>query len=145
MKKKIIGIFLCMLIFVPVFSATVTASQGPILELDEIHGGMGLSTSVMNTGEVNATDIIWTIEFKKAFPILGKAFMVKGEYTADLILNIPPGESEEIEVGRLPFDLMGFGLFRVTVSAWSPHANLVKKTVLVRLMFNMVIIRRVIE
>ena len=143
MKRRIVGIFLIVLLIGPIFLTTTTTASGAKLELGEIYGGMRISTNITNTGDVNATDVIWTIEFKKVFPILGRAIMLKGGYIADLIPDIPAGET--VRIGHDLFGIFGYGWFWIKIRAWSPNAELVEKTTLGRVFVYVVYIRHVFE
>ncbi len=62
MFKKIIGIFICILLLIPILSSTVIASQEPILEI-EIRGrstflqGAILIIEITNAGDVDAYNV----------------------------------------------------------------------------------------
>jgi hypothetical protein len=79
----------------------------PIVEVDSITGGMGISAVVKNTGDAEATNVEWSI-------ILDGGAFIGGE-TTDTIASLPPGESVEIESGFI----LGLGATTITVTAES--------------------------
>jgi hypothetical protein len=79
----------------------------PVIEVDTVKGGIGISAVVKNTGDAEATDVDWSI-------ILDGGAFIGGE-TTDTIASLPPGESAEIESGFI----LGLGATTITVTAGS--------------------------
>jgi hypothetical protein len=65
MKNKIVGIFICMLVMITVFSvsntaidtatATITESHQDGIQIDFISGGFGITARIRNTGTPSAS------------------------------------------------------------------------------------------
>ena len=69
MRKKIIGLFVFMLLLIPVLSSTVTANQEPILEINvhgrsRILGSALLIVRIKNIGDADAININITTRLK---------------------------------------------------------------------------------
>jgi outer membrane protein assembly factor BamB len=84
---------------------TITEPQ-PIIEIDSITGGFGVSAVITNTGDANATDVNWSITLDGGIIILGKE-------TTGTIASIPAGKSSEIKSGLI----FGIGKPTITVAA----------------------------
>ncbi len=56
MKKKIVGILVCMLMIVPVLATTAAADPGPEFEI-ELKSGLGVNIIIRNIGDEDAIDI----------------------------------------------------------------------------------------
>jgi hypothetical protein len=81
--------------------------QAPIVDISVISGGfLKANTLIKNNGEVEATDIQWSITLDGGTILMGKES--NGE-----IPSIPPGGSEPINSGLI----LGFGKTQVTVTA----------------------------
>ena len=122
--KKIFGIFICMLLLIPVLSSTVTASQEPKLEIGKIRGrstlilGALVIVEIKNTGDVDAQDVTWNFNVKH--PIFKKLdFMFD-----DTIDMIKAGDTLEKTVM-----LSWIGRLKITVTACVPGGDPVTKTV----------------
>lgn len=126
MYRKIIGIFICMLLLIPVLSSTVIASQEPILEIGKIRGrstflrGAIVIIEIKNTGDADAYDVTWSLDIKHPiFKILN--------FTDDFNLTI-----DIIKAGntvKKAAMLSWIGRFEITVTACVPGGNPVTKTV----------------
>jgi hypothetical protein len=81
--------------------------QAPIMNIGVISGGLlKVNTKINNNGEVEATNVQWSITLDGGTILMGKESM--GEIT-----SIPPGGSEPIKSGLI----LGFGKTQVTVTA----------------------------
>jgi len=81
--------------------------QAPIVDIGVISGGLlKVNTLIKNHGEVEATNVQWSITLDGGTILMGKES--NGE-----ISNIPPGRSEPINSGLI----LGFGKTQVTVTA----------------------------
>jgi len=78
----------------------------PVLSVESIAGGFGVSAVIKNTGEAAATNVDWTITLDGGLIILG------GE-TTDTVLTIPAGGQAEIASGLI----LGFGKTTILVTA----------------------------
>jgi len=80
--------------------ATIKYTQGgnPVLIIDSITGGMGISAIIKNEGDVAATDVNWNISIDGGLIILTPGI-------SDMITTILADESEAIEMF-----VLGFGL-----------------------------------
>jgi len=121
-KKKVIGIFVCMLIFIPVLSSTVTAEE-PVLEINirarsTIIFGATLIREIRNIGDADAVNISVTTRLKH--PIF-KILDFGHNDTIDLI-----------KVGKTKIQTSGIswiGRFEYTVTASIQDGATVTKTV----------------
>jgi hypothetical protein len=81
----------------------------PILEIGEIQGGLGkIKTTITNVGDIEATDVHWTIQVTGG--ILGRIDV----FTENNISSIPVGGSFTIETDSFIF---GLGALEITVMA----------------------------
>ena len=79
----------------------------PVIEIGNITGGLLKVTAViMNTGDVNATDVDWSITLDGGLILLGKE-------TTETAATIPAGEEVEVTSGLI----LGLGATTITVSA----------------------------
>ena len=125
MKQKIIGIFICSLILIPVLSVTSAGSNSTELEIRTIDEGLlvGIAALIENIGEVEAENVEWSIQFKSGNILLPFEGLKKGSFE-----SIPAGEINSIFSGPV----FGIGLFRpaeVTVTVSASNAETVEKTV----------------
>ncbi len=85
----------------------VHIEDGPILEIDEIKGGLfRISATIKNTGGLDAEDVEWEISLDGGFVLLGRE-------TTGEISSIPSGEEKTITSGII----LGFGQSKITVKA----------------------------
>ena len=125
MKKKIAGIFVCMLILVPVLSVTSAANQTAELEIRAVDEGLlvGIAALIENIGDNDAEDVEWSIEFKSGTILLPFGGIRKGSFN-----NIPAGERKSIFSGPV----FGIGFLRpveVTVTVSASNADTVEESV----------------
>ena len=125
MKHKIIGILICSLLFIPVLSVSSTANQNAILEIRTVDEGLlvGIAVSIENTGDADAENVEWSIEFCSGNILLPIGGQKKGTFK-----TIPSDEIKSIFSGPV----FGIGLFRpaqVRVSVRASNAETVEKTV----------------
>ena len=119
MKKKVIGILLCLLVIVPVLSVTAGAEQGPELEIGEIRGGILYNTvEIKNVGDADASDVKCWVNQSGGLFGLSMNNCLRG-------FQLASGHSEIVDhpVG------FAFGTITITVTAFIPGENLVSKTV----------------
>jgi hypothetical protein len=87
--------------------STIHILQAPIVDISVISGGLlKVNTKIKNNGEVEATNVQWSITLDGGTILIGKES--NGE-----IPSIPPGGSEPINSGLI----LGFGNTQVTVTA----------------------------
>jgi len=86
-------------------TATIIASQ-PVLEIGSIIGGLGIKSSVKNTGERAAINVTWTITLDGKLVFVGKS-------STGTIVTIAAGEEEAIKTG---FNF-GFGKINIVITA----------------------------
>ena len=102
--KKIVGILVCMLMLVPVFSITVAAEyNGPDIYWKSVKGGKGITAVIKNYGN----EIIYDIDY---FIWTPGEFIVRGEDTRGTIESLAPGE--EITVQAEPYGFGRLNIFR---------------------------------
>jgi len=88
-------------------TTTITEPQPlPLLEIGTITGGFGVTTSVKNTGEADATNVVWTINLDGKLVFLGKS-------STDTIATLAFAGDEQIKAGFI----LGFGKTNIVVSA----------------------------
>ena len=110
MKKKIIGIFVCiLLIAVPILPMTSAEDRGAALEV-EIFGGFHTGAIIRNVGDTDALFVSWNVS------IYG-GFIKKINVTSKGVVgSLPPHNGMVDLVINLPSDqITGFG--RVTIKA----------------------------
>ena len=88
--------------------AIPAGASGPVLEIADIKGGIGVSAVIENVGESEATDVEWMIELDGVFPGLG------GETTGNIEV-IPAGEAASINTGLV----FGLGPTAIKITAQS--------------------------
>jgi len=103
-------------------------------EIDEINGGLGITSVIRNSGEASATDVQCTITINNGLNIITK----EANY---IIPSIDAGGSSEI---RMP--VFGFGLGisaplpTITVTAGVPYADIAEKTLAAKILGPFVIL-----
>ncbi len=86
----------------------VHIEDGPILELGEIKGGLfKISTTIKNTGGLDAKDVEWEI-------ILDGGFVLLGRETTGKTSSISPGKETTINSGLI----FGFGQSTIKIKVW---------------------------
>ena len=91
-----------------IFGMDVTSVPTPELEIQTISGGFGVKAVIANVGDIDATDVDWSIALEGGLIILG------GEKTGTEA-SIPAGETANIASGLV----FGFGKPTITVMAES--------------------------
>jgi PKD repeat protein len=87
-------------------TVTVTESQSlPVLEIENITGGLGVKTSVKNTGVIDATKVVWTINLDGNMIFLGKE-------STGTIPGIAVDANRAIKAGFI----LGFGKTNIDIS-----------------------------
>ncbi|KYK30384.1 MAG: hypothetical protein AYK22_03890 [Thermoplasmatales archaeon SG8-52-3] len=94
----------------------------PQIEIEVINGGTGISASIKNIGNEDATDVNWSIEVTKGLILIGK--INQGN-----IPNIPRNSSETVEIPLI----VGIGKSIVTVSAEPSGGEKIVKSVKARI------------
>ena len=132
MSKKTIGIFVCMLILIPVLSSTVTAEE-PVLEIKirvrpSILSGALVIREIKNIGDADAVNVTYSRRIKH--PIF-KILDLTSNYTIDIIKA-----GETIKTVSM---LSWIGRFEYTVTAsisgGTPVTKIVKGFCFRRLIF----------
>lgn len=129
MKKKIIGIFVCMLLVVPVLSVTVTADDEPELEIEIRWDNKSLTAFIKNVGDGDAYDVNWSFDIEGGF--LGFV-----NYHIGGIIDILPANSETSVENSL--FLFGFGPIEITITIGASNVETMTDT------FRGIIVGRVI-
>jgi len=89
----------------------------PFFEIDGINGGLGITTTVKNTGSADAYDVQCNISIDNGYNIITKESSYKLPYLA-------AGESEEFSMSVYGFGLGMFTHFPIiTVTVGVPYAN----------------------
>ena len=121
MKKKLIVIFVCMLIVIPVFSTTIAANPGAELDI-EIVTGFYTGAIIKNIGDEDAYNVNWCISVKGGMLNL---VLVSEEGT----INVLPHSDLIGTAVRLRQPVLGFGLVEITVTAIGENAELVTEKI----------------
>ena len=87
-------------------SLPVHIHQSPPLEIEEITGGLGVTVQVSNIGDVEASNVTWSIT-------LDGGVVPVGRVTTGVLKEIQPGYSAQIRTGFL----LGLGRITITVTA----------------------------
>jgi hypothetical protein len=87
-------------------TVTIRDVEAPALEIGEISGGFGITSSIENTGTGDATDVEWSITLDGGLIILGKE-------TTGMISTLAVDAEEEIKSGLI----LGIGKPTITVYA----------------------------
>ncbi len=126
MNRKVFGIFVIMMLLIPVLSSIIAANQEPVLEIGKIRSrsrflrGAVVIIVIKNIGDVDAKNVTWSFDIKH--PIFK-------------ILNLTGGFNftiNKIKAGLFVIKTIGIswiGRFEITVKAWIPGENPVSKTV----------------
>jgi hypothetical protein len=93
------------------------APSEPELTIGPITGGLGVKTSIQNTGDADATNINWNITLDGKLIFLGKS-------TTDTIATLIPDGQEDIKAGFI----LGFGKTNIVVSAICDQGKTAEKT-----------------
>lgn len=121
MKEKIVGILICFFILLPGYSGAVNSNNEQNynnvemlneLEIEVINGGIGISVIIRNIGEINLTNLIWSIDLDGGLIILGKT----GSGEIGLLL---PDQIATIEIPLV----FGFGKTTITVNIDADETN----------------------
>ena len=124
MKKKIIGIFVCiLLIAVPILPMTSAEDRGAALEV-EIFGGFHTGAIIRNVGDTDALFVSWNVS------IYG-GFIKKINVTSKGVVgSLPPHNGMVDLVITLPSDqITGFGRVTIKVTADSLFTSPIEKEV----------------
>jgi len=124
MKKKIVGILVCMLLVISVFSITAIADPGAKLE-NKIFGGFPLIFGIRNVGGtiVNTGDAIaHNVSFN--FTVIGGSNGSIDYTYADYWGDLSPNGS----LGIVTDAVQGFGLVTLSLSASSSNAGNLTET-----------------
>lgn len=107
------------------------------LEIGDIKGGFGVSSTIKNNGSCNANNVVWEIKFTN-----GLIFIPAGYSATGSTLNIPSLTDLPISTIVLGIGgILGFlGLIEITVSASADNADYVEKKVSARVFAFIVII-----
>jgi glucose/arabinose dehydrogenase len=120
-RKKSIVIVCCLILLIPSMYATgishfpgknTTSASNPIIQVETIKGGFGISVTLRNLGDTNLTNINWTIQCDGGLLLIGK----KAQGTIPIIYR------EKSEIVKIPF-VLGFGKFSITASAQSTEGS----------------------
>ena len=106
MKKKIVGMFVCMLLIIPVLSTTISA--GPELEIVDVKGGWGIRTYIKNIGNETPNKVYFTLEH-------GGGIFVRLRKHGTAIDPIAPGETDVFWIGPGRYGI-SFGI--LTEPSW---------------------------
>jgi hypothetical protein len=138
MYKKAFGIFVIMLLLVPILSSTVTAGEEPLLEILKIRGrstiiwGAVVIIKIKNTGDSDAHDVTWSFEIKHP---LFKMLKINSSIANSTIDIIKAGRTAIKTIG-----LSWIGRFEFTVTACEYGGESTSKTVKGFSLFNFIII-----
>ena len=124
MKKKIIGIFVCiLLIAVPILPMTSAEDRGAALEV-EIFGGFHTGAIIRNVGDTDALFVSWNVS------IYG-GFIKKINVTSKGVVgSLPPHNGMVDLVITLPSDqIIGFGRITIKATADSLFTSPIEKEV----------------
>jgi hypothetical protein len=88
-----------------IFLDNVGGQAIPIVEIQNIAGGFGAKATIANTGDVDLTDVNWSISLSGGIIILGKE-------KSGTIASIQAGTAQEIKTGLV----FGFGKTTITIA-----------------------------
>ena len=121
MKNKSVSLLICIFILLAGYCGAVNSNNeqnydnvGILngLEIEVINGGIGISAIVRNIGEINLTNLIWSIDLDGGLIILGKT----GSGEISLLL---PDQIATIEIPLV----FGFGKTTITVNIDADEPN----------------------
>jgi outer membrane protein assembly factor BamB len=95
---------------------SVTISERPVLVIETIDGGFGVTAVLKNNGTVDATNITWSIA-------LTGGYLLVGNETIGTIASLPAGENTTIKSSLI----FGLGRSTITVSARCDEGSSVEK------------------
>jgi hypothetical protein len=125
MMKKIIGISICLLLILPIFSMSAVAGPKPEFEIVGVKGGIGLTVLIKNVGNADAANIKYQIDHG------GGLFLRTTKWTGQ-VLDIPAGETGTLRTGWIRFGI-GLGILAdlpwITVTISAPDADTIEETV----------------
>ncbi len=124
MKKKVLGIFVFMLLIVsPVLSVSSAEDSGAALEL-EIFGGLHTGAIIRNIGDTDALFVFWNVSAEGGF-------IKKINVTSSGVVgSLPPHDGIVDLVITLPSDqIRGFGRVKIKVTADSLLTSDIEKEV----------------
>jgi hypothetical protein len=123
--KKIIGIFICMLLIsIPVLSVSSAEDKGAALEI-EVFGGLHTGVTIRNVGDTDALFVYWNITAEGGF-------IKKINVTSSgVVASLPPNNDDMVELKiTLPSDqIRGFGKITIKVRAGSLLTSEIEKEV----------------
>jgi hypothetical protein len=124
MKKKVLGIFVCMLlIVVPVLSVSSAEDSGAALEI-EIFGGLHTGAIIRNIGDTYSLFVFWNVSAEGGFI---KKINVA---SSGVVGSLPPHDGIVDLVITLPSDqIRGFGRVKIKVTADSLFTSDIEKEV----------------
>jgi hypothetical protein len=135
MKKKIVGILICMLISVLFLSVSVGADPGPDLEIN-INGGWGTNLAINNVGDEDAIDVEITVFIEGG--IFGLVDISLEHYRLG---DIKVGDGFTLRLDRSYGGwVSGFGPIELNVTAGASNAEQVTNTVNGFMLFVLIII-----
>jgi len=125
MKKKLLGILVCMLMIIPALATTVTANPEPEFKIRAVDEGLivGIISLVENNGDTAAEDVEWSIKFESGTILLPLGGVKSGSFK-----NLPAGESKSIFSGPV----FGMGILqpaKVTITVSASNADTVEESV----------------
>jgi hypothetical protein len=82
------------------------ALPAPIISVESVSGGFGVSAVIKNTGTADATNVPWSID------LAGRLILV-GSHAEGTISSLSPGDSETVKIGFV----LGIGKATLTVTA----------------------------
>jgi len=137
MKKKIVGISICLLLIVPIFSMSAAADPKPEFEIAGVKGGIGLTVLIKNVGNADAANIAYQIDHG------GGLFLRTTKWTGQ-VLDIPAGETGPLWTGWIRFGI-GLGILTdlpwITVTISAPDTDTIEETVNAKTFGAIVILR----
>ncbi len=124
MNKKILGIFVCMLLIaVPVLTVTSAEDKGAALEI-EIFGGLCTGIIIRNVGDTDALFVIWNVSVDGGF------IKIINVSSSGVVGSLPPYNGIVELVITLPSDqIRGFGRVTIKVTADSLFTSKIEKEV----------------